>query len=99
MVKPGMKRLPEIENTPGLSERAKEVLDIPIEATVVNLTNHFAEEGPIVLSYSMPKTDEERAKNRRQLNEAIAIAQRSIIERCRKDKDFYNSLKKKYGLA
>ena len=99
MVKPGMKRLAEIDCIAGLSERAKEALDIPIDATVVNITNKFSEDGPIVISYSMPKTEEELAENYRRLNDAVAKVQRSIIERCRKDEEYYNSLKVKYGLA
>lgn len=70
-VKLGYKRLKEFEYLTELSERAKEALDIPEDAEVVNITDKFREDGPIVISYSTRTTDAERQENRRRLQYAI----------------------------
>lgn len=70
-VKTGYKRLKEFGDLTELSERAKEALDIPENAEVINITNKFREGGPIVISYSLPTSDIERQENRRKLQYAV----------------------------
>lgn len=58
-----------------LSEPALESIKIPADAEVVNITDKFEEGGPIVVSYSRPRSPEERAeiheRIQRAANEAL----------------------------
>lgn len=82
-VKTGYKRLKEFDYLTELSEKAREALDIPANADIVNITNKFCEGGPIVISYSMPTSDAERQENRRRLQYAIdeALDELSMLNR------------------
>ena len=99
LLKPGYRRLPEFENVKGLSEEAKDALAIPEDAEVGNITNEFENGGPIVVSYKRPSTPEQRAKNREELQRAIDRALDAIAARCERDPEFYESLKKEYGIT
>ena len=70
-VNTGFKRLNEFDYLTELSDEARTVLDIPENAEIVNITDQFRNGGPIVISYSIKTTDEERQDNRRRLQYAI----------------------------
>lgn len=97
-VPPGYKLLPEFENIKGLDEEAKKALMIPGDAKVINITNRFEEGGPIIISYSRPTTPEQKAENRKELQRAIDRALDAIAARCEREPEFYEALKKKYGV-
>lgn len=80
-VKSGYKRLKEFDYLTELSERAKEALEIPEDAKVINITDKFREGGPIVISYSRPTSDAERRENRRRLQYAIDDAFDAVLHR------------------
>ena len=80
-VKSGYKRLNEFDYLAELSERAREALDIPEDAEVINITDKFRDGGPIVISYSRATTEAERQENRRRLQYAIDGALDEISHR------------------
>lgn len=98
-IKPGYKRLKEFDYLTELSEEAREALDIPEDAEVVNITDRFREGGPIVVSYTRRASDEERQKNRKRLQSAIDSAFDDIVARCENDDAYYESLKRKLGIC
>lgn len=98
-IRPGYKRLKEFDYLTELSEAARESLDIPEDAEVVNITDHFREGGPIVVSYTRRGTEEQRQENRRRLQNAIDSAFDDIIARCQNDKEYYESLKRKLRIC
>lgn len=99
MLKPGYRRLPEFENIKGLDEAGKDALAIPEDAEIVNITNRFEEGGPIIVSWKRTATPEQREKNRMQLQDAIDRALDAIAARCEREPEFYEGLKRKYGIA
>lgn len=98
-IKPGYKRLKEFDYLTELSEEARASLDIPEDAEVVNITDRFREGGPIVVSWRIPTTEEQRQKNRERLQAAIDSAFDDIIARCENDREYYEDLKKKLGIC
>lgn len=98
-VQPGMKRLKEFDYLTELSEEARQALDIPEDSEVVNITDHWREGGPIVISHMKKVTDEQRAENRRRLQNAIDKAFDAIIERCQNDPEYFAELKKNLGIT
>lgn len=98
-VKAGMKRLKEFDYLTELSEEAHEALDIPEDAEVLNITDHFREGGPIVVLYTRKTSAEQRAKNRERLQAAIDDAIDDIAERCERDYEYFAALKEKYGIT
>lgn len=98
-IRPGYKRLKEFDYLTELSEAARESLDIPEDAEVVNITDEFRNGGPIVVSYTRKTTDEQRQKNRDRLQAAIDSAFDDIIARCQNDAEYYINLKKRLGIA
>ena len=98
-IKPGYKRLKEFDYLTELSEEAREALDIPEDAEVVNITDRFREGGPIVVSYTRRASDEERQKNRERLQSAIDSAFDDIIARCENDPIFFEGLKQRLGIT
>ncbi len=98
-IKPGYKRLKEFDYLTELSEKAREALDIPEDAEVVNITDNFRQGGPIVVSYTRKTTDAQREHNRKRLQYAIDSAFDDIIERCEKDPIFFEGLKQRLGIV
>lgn len=98
-VQPGMKRLKEFDYLTELSEEARQALDIPEDAEVVNITDKWREDGPIVVSYTRKTSDEQRAENRRRLQSAIDRAFEAIEERCRRDPEYLAALEKNLGIT
>lgn len=98
-IRPGYRRLKEFDYLTELSEEARESLDIPEDAEVVNITDRFREGGPIVVSYTRKTTEEQRQKNRERLQVAIDDAFDAIIERCNNDAEYYENLKKELGIC
>lgn len=98
-IRPGYKRLKEFDYLTELSEAARESLDIPEDAEVVNITDEFRNGGPIVVSYTRKTTEEQRQKNRDRLQAAIDSAFDDIIARCQNDAEYYINLKKRLGIA
>ena len=62
-----------------LSERAQQVLEIPDGAEVINITDKFKEGGPIVVSMLTPASEEEKKKNRLELQAAIDRALYALL--------------------
>lgn len=77
-VQPGMKRLKEFDYLTELSEKARQVLDIPEDAEVLNITDEFARGGPIVISYCLRGDIETAKSNKRNLDFAIDKALRAL---------------------
>lgn len=98
-IKPGYKRLKEFDYLTELSEEARASLDIPENAEVVNITDKFREGGPIVVSYTIRGTDEQRKENRRNLQTAIDNALDDIALRCERDPVFFKDLKLRLGVT
>lgn len=98
-IRPGYKRLKEFDYLTELSEKARESLDIPEDAEVVNITDRFREGGPIVVSYTRTGTEKQRQENRRRLQNAIDSAFDDIIARCQNDKQYYEDLKIRLGIC
>ncbi len=98
-VKSGMKRLKEFDYLTELSEKAREALDIPEDAEVVNITDRFREGGPIVVSYTRKVSEEVRLHNRRRLQDAVDSAFDAIIKRCQNDAEYYTALKLRLGVT
>ena len=91
-VKSGYKRLKEFDYLTELSEEARAALDIPADASVVNITDRFREGGPIVISYSRQTSDAERRENRRRLQYAIDSALDDITLRCRENPTYIETV-------
>lgn len=98
-VQPGMRRLKEFDYLTELSEEARQALDIPEDAEVVNITDHWREGGPIVVSSTRKTSPEQRAENRRRLQCAIDKAIYAIEERCRNDPEYLSKLEKSLGIT
>ncbi|MBE6733378.1 MAG: hypothetical protein E7561_05210 [Ruminococcaceae bacterium] len=98
-VEKGMKRLKEFDYLTELSETARQALDIPEDAEVVNITDKFREGGPIVVSYTRKTDAEQRTKNRADLQRAIDYAFDDIIARCEKDAEYFAALKARLGIV
>lgn len=98
-VQPGMRRLKEFDYLTELSKEARQALDIPEDAEVVKITDHWKEDGPIVISYTRKTGPEQRAENRRRLQNAIDKAIYAIEERCRNDPEYFAALKEKYNVT
>lgn len=97
-VEKGMKRLKDFDYLTELSETARQALDIPEDAEVVNITDKFREGGPIVISYTRKTDEEQRIKNRTNLQRAIDGAFDDIIARCEKDAEYFAALKVRLGI-
>ena len=98
-VEKGMKRLKEFDYLTELSENARQALDIPEDAEVVNITDKFREGGPIVVSYTRKTSEEQLIKNRADLQRAIDGAFEDIIARCNNDADYFAALKERLGIV
>lgn len=98
-VKQGMKRIKEFDYLTELSEMAREALDIPEDAEIVNITDQFRKGGPIVVSYTKKTSEVQRQENRHKLQNAIDSALDDIVDRCQRDAEFYADLKQKLGIA
>ena len=98
-VQPGMRRLKEFDYLTELSEEARQALDIPEDAEVVNITDQWKEDGPIVISYTRKTSPEQRAENKRRLQCAIDKAIYAIEERCRNDPEYFATLKESLGIT
>lgn len=98
-VKAGMKRLEEFDYLTELSDEARAALDIPEDAEVLNITDHFREGGAIVVSYTRKRSETELEKNRQKLQSTIDSVFDDIEERCNRDPEYFAALKKKLGIT
>ncbi len=96
-IKPGYKRLPDFDYLIELSEEARETLDIPENAKGVNITDNFCNGGPIVISSSLPTTEEQREDNKKRLQYAIDAAFEAIIANCENNQVSCTNLNNQVG--
>lgn len=83
-------RLHQFDYLTELTEWERSLLDIPDDATVMNITDKFREGGPIVVSYTRPRSEEEKQATRRQLQAAIDQAIDAVVMQYRQERERMN---------
>ncbi len=83
-----MQRIPELEYLKDYGESARAVTDISDDAELVSVTDKFKQGGPIVITTVTRQSEEQRAENRRELQETINNAFDDIEKRCKTEAGF-----------